>query len=172
MKTCPNCGAQMQDDSLFCTACGTRLEQQEQNQQEQQQQQSYRQQPPYQQPMGGYAYTPPYDHTAEFDAKDISDNKVLAMLCYLTGTIGIIIALLGSNRSAYAAFHVRQALKFTVLNILLAIIGSVLLITFIVPIACAICMVILWVVKIICFFYVCGGKAKEPPIVRSLGFLR
>lgn len=121
MKTCPNCGAQMQDDSLFCTACGTRLEQQEQeqNQQEQQQQQSYRQQP-----MGGYAYTPPYDHTAEFDAKDISDNKVLAMLCYLTGTIGIIIALLGSNRSAYAAFHVRQALKITVLNILLAIIGS------------------------------------------------
>ena len=33
-------------------------------------------------------------------------------------------------------------------------------------------MLILFVLKIIAFFQVCGGKAKEPSIIRSLGFLR
>ena len=31
---------------------------------------------------------------------------------------------------------------------------------------------ILAVVKIICFFSICKGEAKEPPIVRAFGFLR
>ena len=55
--------------------------------------------------QGGYQpnYTPydPYDHTSEFTAKDISDNKVIAMLVYLMGTIGIIVALLASKDSPY-----------------------------------------------------------------------
>ena len=61
--------------------------------------------------QGGYQpnYTPydPYDHTSEFTAKDISDNKVIAMLVYLMGTIGIIVALLASKdaRSAYRNYN-------------------------------------------------------------------
>ena len=83
-----------------------------------------------------------------------------------------IIALLGSNSSPYAGFHVRQALKFTVLDILLGIIAAVFFWTFLIPIACGICYVILFVVRIISFFSICQGKAKEPVIVRSFGFLR
>lgn len=60
----------------------------------------------------------PYDHTAEFDPKDISDNKVFAMLCYLMDFIGIIVALLATHSSKYTMFHVRQALKITVVSIL------------------------------------------------------
>ena len=152
MKTCPNCGAQMQDDSMFCSECGAHFAQQS--------------------PPGTYQYVPPYDHTAEFDAQDISKNKVLAMLCYLMGTTGIIIALLGSNHSPYAGFHVRQSLKFTVINILLLLVGLILCWTFIVPIACVVFYCVLLVVKIICFFSVCVGKAKEPAIIRSFGFLK
>ena len=142
---------------------------QQQNRQEyhQQYQQAQQQQAQYQQ-----ASYDPYDHTSEFDAKDISDNKVIAMLCYLMGPAGIVIALLGSNRSDYAAFHVRQALKFTVVDILLVIIGLLLCWTVIVPIACGVFASVLWVVRIICFFSICKGKAKEPAIIRSFGFLR
>lgn len=50
----------MQDDSQFRAACGARFDQQPM--------------------MNMAAYVPPYDHTAEFDEKDISENKVLAML--------------------------------------------------------------------------------------------
>lgn len=114
----------------------------------------------------------PYDHTAEFTAKDISDNKVISMLVYLMGAIGIIIALLAANSSPYAAFHVRQALKFTVVSILLGIVAAVLCWTFIVPIAAGIVALALLVIKIICFFQICKGKAVEPYLIRNLTFLK
>ena len=161
MKVCPKCGAQMNDTDTVCAACGMHFESGAPNGG---QQTNNWQQPAY--------HFDPYDHTAEFDAKDISDNKVIAMLCYLLGTVGVIIALLGSNSSPYAGFHVRQALKFTVLDILLGIIAAVFFWTFLIPIACGICYVILFVVRIISFFSICQGKAKEPLIVRSFGFLR
>ena len=126
---------------------------------------------------GAYTYTyrdetPAWDHTEEFDPKDVSENKVVAMLVYLLGPIGIIIALLASNTSPYAAFHVRQGLKFTVMDCLLVLIAVILCWTIIVPIAAAIFELILSIVKIICFFSICKGNAKEPPIIRSFGFLR
>lgn len=123
--------------------------------------------------QGGYQpnYTP-YDHTSEFTAKDISDNKVIAMLVYLMGTIGIIVALLASKDSPYLSFHVRQALKFTVLEVLTGIITLLLIWTFIVPIAAGIFGIVLFVCKIIAFFSICKGNAKEPYVVRSFNFLK
>ena len=180
MKICPNCKNQLPDDASFCTACGTKFAPNPgpapanggpmPNQMPPQ----YRgpvqnQMPPYMQAPPAFD---PYDHTAEFDPKDISDNKVISMLVYLMGWIGIIIALLASNNSPYASFHVRQALKFVVVNTLCSLLSVVLCWTFIVPIAYAIFAVVLFVIKIICFFQICGGKAKEPAIIRSLGFLK
>lgn len=154
MKYCPNCGMQLEDDAAFCQKCGASL-------------------------AGGQPYAPataapvdPYDHTATFDAKDISDHKVFAMLGYLLGTVGIIIALLASRASEYTMFHVRQALKFTVVEVLMLICAGVLFWTFVVPIAYAGMTVFLTVVKIICFFQICAGKAKEPIFIRSLKFLK
>lgn len=120
------------------------------------------------QPAFAPAYDP-YDHTAEFDPKDISDNKVFAMICYLMGFIGIIVALLATNSSKYAMFHVRQALKIEVASILSIF---VLIIPFLGWIAFPILQGIIWVIKIISFFQICSGKAMEPAIIRSFGFLR
>ena len=86
--------------------------------------------------------------------------------------MGIIIALLGAHSSPYAAFHVRQALKFTVIYVLMGIITVFLFWTLIVPLAALLAILVLFVVKIICFFSICKGQAKEPPIIRSFGFLR
>ena len=171
MKICPNCNAQLNDDAAFCTNCGTQFAQQAQPQYQQQQYQQYAPQPD------------PYDHTAEFDPKDISDNKVISMLVYLMGWIGIVIALLGSNTSKYAAFHVRQALKFVVVETLIPIILGIGAIVNIIPIlgqivyivaaiAAVVLSIALFVVKIICFFQICKGQAKEPAIIKKLNFLR
>ena len=152
MKICPNCKAQIDDNAAFCTSCGTRV--------------------------GAEPVAPAapaadrYDHTSEFDPKDISENKVIAMLVYLLGFVGIFIALIVGKSSPYAAFHVRQALKFTVLEAILLICGVVLVWTIIVPIAVGVCSMILLVLKVIAFFQICSGKAKEPAIVRELGFLK
>ncbi len=180
MKICPNCKNQLPDDAFFCTACGTRFAPNpgpaptggpapNQNVPPQYGGPMPNQMPPYMQAPPKFD---PYDHTSEFDPKDISDNKVVSMLVYLLGWIGIIIALLACNNSPYASFHVRQALKFVVVEIILAILAVVLVWTFIVPIAAGILAIVLLVIKIICFFQICNGKAKEPAIIRSLGFLR
>ncbi len=185
MKICPNCHAQLDDSSIFCTSCGTQFgavpPQQnaippQQNAVPPQQNAVPPQQnaiPPQQnavppQPAFAPAYDP-YDHTAEFDPKDISDNKVFAMLCYLMDFIGIIVALLATHSSKYTMFHVRQALKITVVSILSVF---VLIIPFLGWIAFPILQGIIWVIKIISFFQICSGKAKEPTIIRSFGFLR
>lgn len=165
MKICPNCNNALDDNATYCAYCKTQFV----NTQE-----SYvNQQNNYQMPNVNYIPSyDPYDHTAEFDEKDISENKVISMLVYLMGVIGVVIALLASNTSPYAAFHVRQALKFTVVEILSSICTLLLLWTVIVPFAYGILMIILTVVKFICFFQICSGKAKEPFIIRNLKFLR
>ena len=96
----------------------------------------------------------------------------MAMLVYLMGIVGVFLATIAGLNSPYASFHVRQSLKFTVLESLAAIVTVLLCWTLIVPFAAGVFYVILYVVKIICFFDVCAGKAKEPPIVRSFTFLK
>ena len=66
MKFCSNCGAQCEDNVVFCPSCGNSFDP----------------------AKASAASADPFDHTAEFDPKDISDNKVIAMLCYLLGSIG------------------------------------------------------------------------------------
>lgn len=160
---CPKCGAQVTDGSTFCTNCGNPISNPQMNNPQMGMPQMNRQQ---------VVYSDPTDHTAEFSPADISDNKVMAMLPYLMGTIGIIIALLASKESPYTYFHVRQALKMTVVTILLSIVSVLLCFTVIVPIAGGICAVIIFVLRIISFFSVCSGKAKEPAIISKLGFFK
>ncbi len=150
MKNCPNCNNPCDDNAAFCNKCGT----------------------PFPGSAPQYQAQPifdPYDHTAAFEKEDISQNKVLAMAPYLMGWIGIIIALLAINNSKYVAFNVKQALKLEVCSILSLFLCIIPILGWI---AFGVCAIIIFVLKIMGFFYVCGGKAKELPIVRGLGFLK
>lgn len=177
MKFCPQCGSQLDDNATFCFHCNTDLTHGDSNGNQANGQPQGNNQQPYQQPQNPYYNQPyqqvnPYDHTAEFDPDDISENKVIAMLPYLMGVMGIIIAAIMSRDSKYLSFHIKQALKLTVASTLCSIIALVLCITIIVPIAAVICLIIISVLRIIQFFSICSGKAKEVPIIRGLGFLK
>lgn len=151
MKICPRCNAQLPDEAEFCTNCGVQFA-------------------PNPQAAPVYAApTDPYDHTAEFDAKDISDNKVLAMLVYLMGILGVIVAALMSSQSKYVAFHVRNSMKFTVCSILLCFCAIIPILGWIVM---GVGMLIILVLEIIAFIQVCKGQAKDPAIIRELKFLK
>lgn len=159
MKFCPNCNTAAEDNATFCNVCGA----------------SFNSSANFNSAANS-VYTQPvydcYDHTAEFDANDIAENKIYAMLVYLLGAIGIVIALLAKKDSAYVAFHIKQAIKIIIVNSLLGLACVVFAITFIVPIAASIAIAVLTVIQIICFFDVCKGNAKEPLIIRNLNFLR
>lgn len=178
MKICPKCGTPLEDNMKFCITCGFSFGQNENEPQIVDENSEKQRNAQYGQPFfGQQTYAPPiekdpFDHTDEFDPRDISENKVIAMLIYLMGIAGVLIALLSQSHSAYVAFHLRQALKFMVCNALLALAAAVLSWTVIVPIACGIAFVVLLIVKIICFVDICNGKAKEPAIIKNLNFLK
>ena len=88
MKFCPNCRTTFDDSVINCPQCGTPL-------------------------MSVPNATPENitDHTAEFDPTDISDNKVLAMIPYLLGVMGVIITLLASGKSHMPSSMLNRLLK-------------------------------------------------------------
>ena len=176
MKNCPTCGMQNNDTSMFCISCGASLAAAPAAPEAAPAAPAAPQAAPvtYQQPAGAPAYTPApvvdqFDHTAEFDAKDISDNKPICIIIYLLGIFGILLAAILSKDSEYVKFHIRQALKIEACLVLTILFNIV---PFIGWLAYAVCATILGVLKIIAFFSICKGNAKEIPIVRSLGFLK
>lgn len=118
------------------------------------------------------------DYTSKFDEKDRSENKIYAMLAYLLGIVGIIIALLAAKKSDYVQFHVRQSIKLTVCSALLGIIMIPFAVLSLIPFVgivfgivvtlIAIAQLGIYILRIVAFAQVCSGKAKEPAIVGEL----
>lgn len=160
MKNCPKCNAQLNDDAVFCPNCGAQLGANPNPQPN-----------AYVQPMPAVK---PTDHTAEFSPAEVSDNKLLAVLVYGLGIVGVVIALIAniSKKSAYLNFHIKQSLKIFITELIITFCSAVLCWTCIVPIAGSVCAVILMVVQIICFIQTLRNKSVEPPIISGLGFLK
>lgn len=145
MAFCSNCGKEIPEGATTCPSCGATI---------------------------GEVSAPKideWDHTAEFDAQDISDNKVYALSAYLFSILGVMLCHMLGKESPYARFHAREALKIDVAIIVVYLLTCLLCWTCIVPVAGIILALILAVVKIICFIQVCNGKAKEPWLIRSIG---
>lgn len=111
------------------------------------------------------------DFTSDFDEKDIAENKVFAMGVYALGIVGIIIALLAAGESAFVRFHVKEALKISILEIVTSIITLVLFWTIIVPAVGGIIALLMTIARIIGFVNVCKGKAVRAFLVKDIDFL-
>lgn len=186
MKKCPNCNATYDDSTKFCIKCGTLLEDAQPEAEEttvlnEQQvpetvqaepQPEYQEAPVYQAPPAYQAPVNPDDHTSEMDAEDIAENKLYAILIYLLGPVGMIIALLAAKDSKFVTFHLKLNIKYIVVLTILAVAISLLCWTFIVPIAGAICICIVAVLEIISFVQCCKGEAKDAAIIKKIKFLK
>jgi uncharacterized membrane protein len=100
------------------------------------------------------------------DAKDVEDNKVMALLSYI-GVL-VLVPLLAKKDSKYAQFHAKQGLVLflgEVINGILYLIPGVNLVWFFLGWIVSIFFIVLSVMGIINAYQ---GKAKELPVVGSL----
>ena len=99
MKYCPHCGAEIADDVRFCPTCGKET------------------------------VVVVNDAEPQFDPQDVADNKMLAMLGYLS--MGVL-PMLGCRNSAFAMHHVNQALWIFIGSMLCSLASGILAFTVII----------------------------------------
>ena len=132
MKYCPHCGAEIADDVRFCPTCGKET-------------------------VIVVTNTDP-----QFDPQDIADNRMLAMLGYLTCGI---LPMLGARNSAYAMHHTNQALWIFIASILCGLVCIVPILGWIVA---AIGSLFLVVCEIIGIVRALKGSGAYLPFVKNL----
>lgn len=172
MSFCSKCGAKIADGSKFCPSCGNATEAPVAPQQ------------PTPAPQQAAPTTPPPPSPAPtateggFDAKDIEQNKVMAILSYLG--ILVLIPILGAKESPYARYHANQGLILCIAAILYSIAYSILS-----TIILAISWRLYWLVSILgfaglVFAVLCvlgiinaaNGQAKELPVIGKYRILK
>ena len=116
-----------------------------------------------------YVQYDPKDHTSEFDARDIADNKLFAVVPYLLGIIAGLIVGIYVKESPFVKFHIKNAIR---LEIAMLIALLVAIVPFIGWIFAIIAVAVLLIVNIIAIVWALQGKAKELPIISGIGFLK
>ena len=189
MKICANCGTQVADDAAFCNNCGSSLVNNTASEPAQntatvntdaangpapapapvptpapqpQMQQPYGQQPQY-------AAYDPADHTSEFDPRDIADNKLFAVIPYFLGILAGIVVGIYVKESPFVKFHIKNAIRLEIATIIALLFAIIPFIGWVVAIV--LCL-ILSVISIIAIVWALQGKAKDLPLVSSIGFLK
>ena len=133
MKYCPHCGAEIADDVRFCPTCGKET-----------------------------VITVTVNNDPQFDPQDIADNRMLAMLGYLTCGI---LPMIGCRDSAYAMHHVNQALWIFIGSLLC---GLVCIIPVLGWLVAAIGSIFLLVCEIIGIVRALKGSGAYLPFVKGL----
>ena len=133
MKYCPHCGAEIADDVRFCPTCGKET-----------------------------VITVTVNSEPEFDPQDIADNRMLAMLGYVS--MGIL-PMIGCRNSAYAMHHVNQALWIFIGSLLCGLVCIIPLLGWIVG---AIGSIFLLVCEIIGIIRALKGSGRPLPFVKNL----
>lgn len=178
MAFCSNCGTQLDENSTVCPSCDAMVRQNADRGNTQNAASGLR-------TNVFEKLNNTSDTTAEFDSKDMADNKVMAVLSYLS--ILVLIPLFAAPNSRYARFHAKQGVTlfvfyigYTVLRFLLGLIktthyvwgipyqstpGIIIFIGWLLGVP-------LFILSIIGIINAYQGKAKELPIIGKISFLK
>lgn len=111
------------------------------------------------------------DTTSEYTKEDVEGNKLMGILAYLG--ILVLIPIFAAKESKFARFHANQGLVLLIVDIILAIVSSILgnipLIGWLLGLVIDIIIIALVVIGII---NVCNGKAKELPLIGKFKLLK
>ncbi len=150
MAFCKNCGAELIENTRFCSKCGAAVEGA-----------AAQQTAPAAAPRNT-------DHTRKFDAQDIADNKWLSIFCYF-GVLMMIFALIAKPDSKFIKFHANQALILQLLSIAAVIVAIIPILGWIASLAATIYGIVCVILGII---NCCKGRAKELPLIGVISIIR
>lgn len=114
------------------------------------------------------------DTTSEFDANDIQQNKVMAILAYLSWLV--LVPIFAAKKSKFARFHANQGLVLAVAEIIcwvvLGILVNLPLIGWIFSVVDGLFSLVCLIFAVIGIVNAANGKAKEIPIVGKFRILK
>ena len=180
MKICNKCGAELNDDVKFCSNCGDQVDataQEVENKQPEAESKTAEYQKKVETAVNDFMNTK--DETSEFEAEDISKNKIFAVLSYIS--ILFIIPLLAAPQSKFAKFHANQGLVLFIAEVLSGVVSSVLtaIFTFIsfslgalIGALFSVVSLVLFIFAIIGIVNAAQGKAKELPLIGNFRFIK
>ena len=153
MSYCSRCGSKVENGAQFCAQCGAPVE-------------------------GGAANTTSdfdlnqlgkdsVDNTALFSAQDISENKVICILCYF-GLL-LLIPLLVKKDSAFARFHSNQGLVLFLFDIIVSILAVVPVVGWIISVVGSIAGLVFWIMGLV---NVLNGRAKTLPLIGGITLIK
>ena len=179
MTTCEKCKTEVTNDAQFCPNCGANLE------------------TPANESTSSASDaiknlndTP--DTTSEYDPKDISENKIIALLSYLG--ILFVIPLFAAPKSKFARFHANQGLVLCIAGAAYSILHSVILMPILnsifqgywngyltytrgpihgfLSLVLSLLYIIFGVLTILGIVNTVNGKAKELPLIGKIKLLK
>ncbi len=112
-----------------------------------------------------------WDKTELFSDEEVKEYRLTAVLIYLLGIFGIILALVTDKSSPYLKFHITEGLKITVVTAVLAVISVLLAFTFIVPVLSGAGLIVCSVINLISAYKTLEGKSENAVIIRNLTIL-
>lgn len=140
MPFCSKCGAELKEGEKFCSSCGTPVDE---------------------------AQRSTVVTVSDTDANDVANNKIMAVLAYLSWLV--LVPIFAAKDSKFARFHVNQGLNLAVVELALWILSAIL---GVIPVINVIFGIVSWIANIILFvFSIMGivnaakGEEKELPIV-------
>jgi uncharacterized membrane protein len=114
------------------------------------------------------------DITAEFDKKDIEENKTMALLAYLS--ILVIVPILTAKGSKYAMFHVNQGLLLAVAEIVvgaaIGILAFIPVVGMIASLVGGIIGLVALILAILGIMSVVNGQAKKLPVIGDITIIK
>lgn len=114
------------------------------------------------------------DTTDAYDPEDVSKNKGMAILAYLSWLV--LIPLLCAKESRFARFHCNQGLLLsiveTIAGIIIGALARIPLIGWVFAVAGALVEVVMFVMLIIGIVNAANGRAKELPVIGSITLLK
>ena len=114
------------------------------------------------------------DSTGSFDQDDINNNKVMAVLAYLSWLL--LIPLLAAKESKFARFHCNQGLVLAIFGTLVPIVCGILdgipLIGWVFGIISGGVGLVITILSVIGIVNAINGKAKDVPIIGNIRILK